>query len=319
MVFLRIANNTSLLRLIHAFDPDNKYITYNGLGTDTYNGVNRWCDRTLVITQAEFEKLETVDTGFSKVNLTYKGLVIINDTLYRTFNDILYSSARDAYLSLSDTLSHVLLDHDDDRFINQTTTDLDPSILAAGISNGCLKVTSIPDFTVQQKLYERMVVLYEGKKWFMYRFPMPAITVDLVVMTTDKKVLLVTRGPQTQPEVFRNKLAIPGGFANANETLEDAAVRELKEETGIVLAEQKIKKFQFCFNADRVDRDPRQRTISAIYLALIDPSETPCNVEDTEEISCAKWYDIDQIQADSMSFDHYAILQRVVNLNQFSS
>jgi ADP-ribose pyrophosphatase YjhB (NUDIX family) len=170
------------------------------------------------------------------------------------------------------------------------------------------------DLQIIRKLYERMVVMFEGKQWHMYRFPMPAVTVDLVVTTTDRKVLLVTRGPQTQPEEFRGKLAIPGGFAGASETLQDAAVRELKEETGIVLAEQKIKKFQFAFNADKVDRDPRQRTISAVYLALIDPSETPCNIEDVDEISHAQWYDIEDVTSDMMSFDHYDVLQQVLRL-----
>jgi 8-oxo-dGTP diphosphatase len=170
--------------------------------------------------------------------------------------------------------------------------------------------------TIMQKLYQRMVVLFENKKWYMYRFPMPAITVDLVIMATNGKVLLVTRGLKTEPAAFRGKLAIPGGFVNADETLEDAAIRELKEETGIVLAEHEIN-FQFMFNADRVDRDPRQRTISAVYLALIDPSITPINVIDTNEISDAQWYDFDAIRSKDMSFDHYGILCRVNTIIEY--
>src|SRR4051794_13242896 len=95
-----------------------------------------------------------------------------------------------------------------------------------------------------------------------YDHPRPALTVDCVVFGFDEgdlKVLLIQR--DLAP--FRGKWALPGGFVQMNETLDDAARRELQEETGItrLFLEQ-----LYTFGA--VQRDPRERVVTVAYYAL---------------------------------------------------
>src|SRR5688572_6419396 len=83
---------------------------------------------------------------------------------------------------------------------------------------------------------DTMLVLYrhegEGSVSYTYEYPRPALTVDCVVFGMDEgdlKVLLIKRGV----EPFLGKWALPGGFVRMEESLEDAARRELEEESGI--------------------------------------------------------------------------------------
>src|SRR5256714_11111221 len=98
---------------------------------------------------------------------------------------------------------------------------------------------------------------------FTYQYPRAALTVDCVVFGFDEgelKVLLIERAL----EPFKGKWALPGGFVRVDETLDEAARRELQEETGLrnVFLEQ-----LYTFGA--VDRDPRERVVSVAYYALV--------------------------------------------------
>src|SRR2546425_13225092 len=98
---------------------------------------------------------------------------------------------------------------------------------------------------------------------FTYQYPRAALTVDCVVFGFDEgelKVLLIERAL----EPFKGKWALPGGFVRVDETLDEAARRELEEEAGLrnVFLEQ-----LYTFGA--VHRDPRERVVSVAYYALV--------------------------------------------------
>src|SRR6478752_2342448 len=98
---------------------------------------------------------------------------------------------------------------------------------------------------------------------YTYKYPRPALTVDCVVFGYDEdelKVLLIQRGL----EPFKGRWALPGGFVRVEETVDDAARRELGEEAGLknVFLEQ-----LYTFGA--LGRDPRERVVSVAYYALV--------------------------------------------------
>ena len=132
---------------------------------------------------------------------------------------------------------------------------------------------------------------------FTYKYPRPAVTADCVVFAQVKdqvKVLLIERGD----EPCKGMWAIPGGFMNMNETAEEAAVRELKEETGIELTKvEQIGAFS------KVDRDPRGRVITVAFYAVIGKAVKAVGQDDARR---AKWFPLTKLPA--LAFDHAEIL-----------
>lgn len=98
------------------------------------------------------------------------------------------------------------------------------------------------------------------------RYEKPAVTVDMLIFTVNPQrdyrleLLLIERGGHP----YLGKWAIPGGFVEMQESLEEAAQRELLEETGLsgIYMEQ-------LFTFGDVERDPRMRVISVAYMALV--------------------------------------------------
>ena len=133
---------------------------------------------------------------------------------------------------------------------------------------------------------------------FEYEFPRAALTVDCVVFGFEDsalKVLLIRRGI----EPFRDCWALPGGFVRTDETLDEAARRELVEETALenVYLEQ-----LYSFGA--VARDPRERVVSVAYFALVRSDDhLPSANTDAAE---AAWFDV--AEAPALAFDHSEIL-----------
>ena len=96
---------------------------------------------------------------------------------------------------------------------------------------------------------------------YNYEYPRAALTVDAIVFAKENNsifILLIQRGN----EPFKNMWALPGGFIEMDETLENACKRELAEETGLQV--EKMTQFKAF---DAVNRDPRHRTISVIFFA----------------------------------------------------
>ena len=131
---------------------------------------------------------------------------------------------------------------------------------------------------------------------YTYEYPRAALTVDCAVFGFDGgalQVLLIRRGL----EPFKNKWALPGGFVRIEETLDDAARRELEEETGLkdVFLEQ-----LYTFSA--VKRDPRERVVSVAYYALVKPGLVTGDTDAAE----AKWFPVSDLPV--LAFDHADIL-----------
>src|SRR2546426_1901885 len=96
------------------------------------------------------------------------------------------------------------------------------------------------------------------------QFPAFAVTVDVVILTMSEgllHVLLVCRGEAP----FEGSWAIPGGFKRPTETLDEAAKRELAEETGVDAASLLT---QFGAYGDP-ERDPRMNVVTVAYLAVL--------------------------------------------------
>jgi 8-oxo-dGTP diphosphatase len=132
-----------------------------------------------------------------------------------------------------------------------------------------------------------------------YEYPRGALTVDCVVFGLDDdelKVLLIKRALAP----FLNHWALPGGFVHVDETLEDAARRELHEETGLsdVYLEQ-------LYTFGDLDRDPRERVISVAYYALVKMSGY--RVHAATDAAEAAWFGVQDVP--NLAFDHAKILQ----------
>lgn len=134
---------------------------------------------------------------------------------------------------------------------------------------------------------------------YQYEYPRAALTVDCVVFGLDEedlKVLLIER--DLPP--FEGDWALPGGFVRLEETLNDAARRELGEETGIkdVFLEQ-------LYTIGEIDRDPRERVVTVTYYALVNLSDH--RIQAATDARSAAWFAIDDVP--SLAFDHPKILK----------
>ena len=137
---------------------------------------------------------------------------------------------------------------------------------------------------------------------YSYNYPRPAVTSDCVVITKEKvpKVLLIQRGS----EPFKGAWAFPGGFMEIDETTEQCAIRELEEETGLVVTDiHQIGAYS------KVDRDPRGRTITVAYLSIID---APAEVRGQDDAAKAQWFPLSELP--SLAFDHTDIMEDAIAL-----
>jgi 8-oxo-dGTP diphosphatase len=135
--------------------------------------------------------------------------------------------------------------------------------------------------------------------------PPPAelrLTVDVVIFTVRDgalQVLLVRRGI----DPFLGAWAIPGGFVTEGESLERAAARELREETGVddVFLEQ-------LYSFGDPGRDPRGRVVTVAYYALVPADRVLAAGTDAAE---ARWWPVVALP-ETLAFDHHRILERAV-------
>lgn len=133
------------------------------------------------------------------------------------------------------------------------------------------------------------------KGTYVYEWPRPMVTVDAVVFAVSPgktEVLLIERGR----EPYKGQWAVPGGFVEMDEELEDAVARELAEETGLTgVRLEQMHAFGRC------GRDPRGRQISIAFMGII--SEGQHRVRASDDAAKVNWFNIEQLP-ENMAFDH---------------
>lgn len=135
---------------------------------------------------------------------------------------------------------------------------------------------------------------------FCYDYPRPAVTVDIVVFSSDTlDVLLIQR----KHPPFEGHWALPGGFIEMEETLETSARRELAEETGVTdVALTEVGAF------GAPSRDPRGRVITIAYATVIEKSTL--NVKAGSDASEVGWFPNTELP--ELAFDHTEIIQKAL-------
>ncbi|MBN1584145.1 MAG: NUDIX hydrolase [Anaerolineae bacterium] len=143
-----------------------------------------------------------------------------------------------------------------------------------------------------------------GSDYDASKYERPSVTVDIVIFTlrhNELQVLLVRR----KHWPYKDMWAIPGGFIAMSESLEEAARRELAEETGIddpnIYLEQ-------LYTFGNPGRDPRTRVITIAYFALISSDEL--HLHAASDASAAEWFPAYALP--SLAFDHIDILQYAI-------
>ena len=132
---------------------------------------------------------------------------------------------------------------------------------------------------------------------FTYKYPHPAVTTDCVILTFHQdqlKILLIRRGI----EPYKSYWALPGGFLQMDESAEECALRELREETGVTGCT--IKQFH-TFSAP--GRDPRERVITIAFYALM-KWQLAVGADDAEY---ADWLPLNALPP--LAFDHKEIIE----------
>ncbi|HEY4178367.1 MAG TPA: NUDIX domain-containing protein [Kofleriaceae bacterium] len=133
---------------------------------------------------------------------------------------------------------------------------------------------------------------------FTYEYPRAALAVDTVLFGVDEgdlKVLLIQR--KLAP--FQHAWALPGGFVRLDETVDEAARRELEEEAGVkdVYLEQ-------LYTFGTLNRDPRERVVTVTYYALAKLSDH--RIRAATDAMGVGWFSLDDLP--KLAFDHASIV-----------
>ena len=131
---------------------------------------------------------------------------------------------------------------------------------------------------------------------YTYPYPRPMLTADCVVVNACGEVLLVRRGN----DPYRGCWALPGGFMEMDESIEQCAVRELREETGL---EATVDALRLVGVYSAPGRDPRGRTVTAAYAFRLPDGQQPVAGDDAAEV---RWWPLEALPP--LAFDHAQII-----------
>ena len=128
------------------------------------------------------------------------------------------------------------------------------------------------------------------------------VTTDAIIFRkagSNYEMLFIKR----KNEPFKGQWAIPGGFVDEGEDLEEAARRELQEETGL-----EVKGLEQLAAFGKPGRDPRQHTVSIAYVGFADENARAIGADDADE---AEWFPVDNLP--QLAFDHAEIVKMAID------
>lgn len=138
-----------------------------------------------------------------------------------------------------------------------------------------------------------------GKRPFTYEYPRPALSADAVLATREARprVLLIKR----KHDPFIGRWALPVGFVNEGETIAEACAREVREETGLTVAD-----LEQLYTSGDPGRNPRGWVVTVAFLGRVDAERLkPQAGDDAAEVG---WFPLDA--PPDMAFDHAMLLAR---------
>lgn len=139
---------------------------------------------------------------------------------------------------------------------------------------------------------------------YQYKYPRPSVTADAVIfgkLDEALAVCLIRRGNPNEP--FYEKWALPGGFIEPHEDAKTCAMRELYEETGIVIPYDDLHEVG---SFSRIDRDPRDRVISIAFMGCTSSLWTKAG----DDASIVDWYKCNALP--ELAFDHAEIIEKAL-------
>ena len=189
-----------------------------------------------------------------------------------------------------------------------------PAIVPVGTMNFLKKFKNGTHAEVVGNEYEWLVNEHEyienyKKPYANTPYPVIFTTVDSVVVQSGH-ILLVKR--KSAPG--KGLLALPGGFIKPDETLKDAAMRELNQETRIRVADPILRKF---FNGakteifDDPNRSARGRVITNVFLIPLEPRPKLPKVKGESDAEYAGWFPLSELSAAMLFEDHYHIIRKM--------
>ncbi|MFZ0034315.1 MAG: NUDIX hydrolase [Sedimentisphaerales bacterium] len=145
-----------------------------------------------------------------------------------------------------------------------------------------------------------MTVMMAKKGKYVYDWPRPMVSVDAAVFSFFRdgaRLLFIKR----KNEPFKGRWALPGGFVDIDEELDDAVARELFEEAGLSgIALEQMHTF------GKPGRDPRGRQITIVFMGVA--SEKQRKIRAGDDAAEARWFDIGKLPKD-LAFDHNEVVR----------
>ena len=138
---------------------------------------------------------------------------------------------------------------------------------------------------------------------YIYDWPRPMLATDIAVFgffSGKVKLLFIER----KNEPFKGKWALPGGFVNIDEEVENAAARELEEETGLTGL-----KLEQMHTFSRVGRDPRGRVVTILFMGIVQKGKK--NLKAGDDAAKVRWFDIEKLP-EGLAFDHKEVTGFVI-------